>query len=381
MAKRCYYEVLGVTRTATEVEITKAYRKLAKQYHPDQNPGDETVVVKYHEVTEAYEILRDAERRQVYDRYGHEGVARAAASPDAGDMWSAVQGFIDDMVNNLGGGGGRRNRGPRRGADIKGILEIDLLEAATGAKRTLTVRHVANCKACSGSGAKPGTEPVACRRCKGSGEEVSYLGPIALQQPCRGCGGRGRVIPDPCPTCRGAGRVESQETVTVTVPRGVDTGSRERYPGYGDEGVPGAPRGDLELVFQVREHPTFKRHGHHLTCQCAISFVRAALGGPVEVGTLIGEKVTVEVPAGAQTHTTVLRVQGHGMPDYDDARVKGDLLVQLVVTTPTELTPEQDQLFRKLAELEGITPPAPRKSLFGKLKDLITGEAPPTEKK
>jgi molecular chaperone DnaJ len=379
MAKRCYYEVLGVARTATETEITKAYRGLAKKYHPDQNPGDDQVVASYHEVTEAYEVLRDAEKRQVYDRYGHEGLAAAAggaggAGVDLGDLIGQMFGDF------LGGSGrGRRSRGPRRGEDIEDVLDVDLLEAATGVKKSVSVRYEANCKECHGSGAKPGTQPSPCRRCKGSGAEyVSAGGLFSFPQACRGCGGRGTVIPDPCHACRGAGRVETRESIDINVPPGVDTRMRLSVPNHGHEGMPGAPRGNLELVIRVREHKVFERDGHNLICQQPISFARAALGGPVEINTLTGQKVAVEVPRGAQTHTTVLRVAGHGMPDLDDSRRRGDLLVILVVATPTALTPEQEQVFRKLAELEGTTPPAPRKGLFGKLKDLITGDPPQT---
>ncbi|VTU01739.1 molecular chaperone : Chaperone protein DnaJ OS=Escherichia coli 1-250-04_S1_C2 GN=dnaJ PE=3 SV=1: DnaJ: DnaJ_CXXCXGXG: CTDII [Gemmataceae bacterium] len=383
MAKRDYYEVLGVTRTATDVEITKAYRGLAKKYHPDQNPGDEEVVVKYHEVSEAYEVLKDPTRKQIYDRYGHEGLAQAASGGGGGagvDLSDLLGQVFGDF---LGGGGGRRRaRGPRRGEDIEDVLDVDLLEAATGVKKTISIRYEANCKECSGSGAKPGTQPAQCKRCKGSGAEyVSAGGLFSFPQACRGCGGRGAVNPDPCKACRGAGRTEARESLDLNVPPGVDTRVRLSVPGHGHEGAPGAPRGNLELVIRVREHKVFERDGHNLICQFPVSFARAALGGPVELATLTGQKVTIEVPRGAQTHTTVLRVAGHGMPDLDDPRRKGDLLVILVVETPTALSPEQEQLLRRLAELDGTPPPTPRKGFFGKLKDLISGDGPPTEQR
>jgi molecular chaperone DnaJ len=382
MAKRCYYEILGLTRTATEVEVTKAYRGLAKKYHPDQNPGDESVVVRYHEVQEAYEVLRDPEKRQVYDRYGHEGLANGGPGGVGGVGVDLSEVFGDLLGGIFGGGGRRKGRGPRRGADIEDVLDVDLLEAATGVKKTFTVRFEANCRQCSGSGAKPGTQPSPCRRCKGSGAEyVTTGGLFSFPQACRGCGGRGVVIPDPCPACRGVGRVETRESVTIDIPAGVDTRVRLTVPGHGHEGTPGVPRGNLELIVRVRDHKIFERDGHNLICQYPVSFARAALGGPVEITTLTGQKVTVEVPRGAQTHTTVLRLAGHGMPNLDDPRRKGDLMVILVVETPTALTAEQEELFRKLAELEGTTPPAARKGLFGKLKDLISGDAPPTEQK
>lgn len=378
--KRCYYEVLGVARTSTDVEISKAYRGLAKKYHPDQNPGDTEVIAKYHEVTEAYEVLRDAQRRQVYDRYGHEGLANGSASAAGVDL-SEVFG---DLFGGLfgGAGGRRRSRAPQRGADIEDVLDVELLEAATGVKKTVSIRYEANCRECSGTGARPGTQASPCRRCKGSGAEyISTGGFFSIPQACRGCNGRGVVIPNPCPACRGIGRVESRETVSFDVPPGVDTRVPLTIPGHGHEGPPGVPRGNLRLIVRVREHRLFERDGHNLICQWPITFARAALGGQIEITTLTGQKVNVDVPRGSQTHGTVIRVPGHGMPDLDDSRRKGDLLVILVVETPTDLTAEQEELFRRLAELEGTTLPTARKGLFGKLKDLITGDSALHEEK
>ncbi len=379
--KRCYYEVLSVSRTATETEITKAYRQLAKQYHPDRNIGDDEAKVKYAEVDEAYAVLNDPNKRARYDRYGHAGLDSGATS-GAGGMGVDLGDLLGDFLGSFFGGGGRRQRGPRRGENIQAVLDLELLEAATGTSKTFTVPSEQNCRDCGGNGAKTGTQPAQCRRCRGQGFEVADTGfGIASRMRCRGCSGRGVVITDPCPTCRGAGRVEARESVTVNIPAGVDTGIRFTYPSAGHAGEPGAPRGDLELVIRVREHKTFERDGHNLICQCPISFARAALGGTIEISTLTGQKVNIEIPRGSQTHTSVIRVPGHGMPNLDDARRKGDLLVQLVVETPTKLTPEQEELFRKLADLEGTTPPAPRKGIFGKLKDLVSGETPPKDEK
>ena len=377
--KRDYYEVLGVVRTSTEVEITKAYRQLAKQYHPDRNLGDDEAKVRYAEVDEAYAILNDANKRARYDRHGHagvEGLGGGGQGVDLGDL-------LGDFLGNFFGGGGRggRARGPRRGENIAAVLDIDLLEAATGVSKTFTVPSEQNCRECGGGGAKAGTQPAQCRRCRGQGFEVADAGfGMATRMRCRGCGGRGVVITDPCPACRGAGRVEAREPVTVNIPAGVDTGIRFTYPNGGHAGEPGAPRGDLELVIRVADHKDFERDGHNLICQCGVSFARAALGGALELTTLTGQKVTVEVPRGSQTHS-VVRAPNHGMPWLDDARRKGDLLVQLVVETPTKLSAEQEELFRKLAELEGTTPPATRKGLFGKFKNFVSGDAPPKEEK
>jgi molecular chaperone DnaJ len=379
--KRDYYEVLGVVRTATEVEITKAYRKLAMQHHPDRNVGDAEAEVRFKEVTEAYEVLRDGHKRQVYDRHGHAGVAGMGAG--GGGAQSAFHDLFDDLLGSFfgGGGGGRRQSrgGPRPGRDIQAVLDIDLVEAATGVKKTQTVPREEFCKDCSGTGAKPGTKPAVCRRCGGQGAVILNQGFISVQQTCRACDGRGQVITDPCPSCRGNGRVEVKRTIEVEIPPGVDTGNRIRYAGEGDAGDPGAPRGDLEFVIRVREHKFFHRDGHNLVCQWPVTFAQAALGGPIEITTLTGQKVVHELPRGIQTHE-VIRLFGFGMPNPRGGR-KGDLLVQVVVETPTQLTPEQEQVFRRLAELEKTQVSGPRKGFFGKLKDLFGGENPPTEEK
>jgi molecular chaperone DnaJ len=380
--KRCYYEVLGVTRTSTEVEITKAYRILAKKYHPDRNIGDDDAKVKYAEVDEAYAVLNDPNKRSRYDRHGHAGLegvpfntGGAGAGVDLGDLFG-------DLISGFFGGGSGRTRGPRRGESIAAVIDIDLVDAATGVSKTFTVPSEQNCRECGGSGARVGTQPAQCRRCKGQGYEVANTGfGINARMRCRGCGGRGVVITDPCPTCRGVGRVEANEQVTVNIPAGVPNHEVFTYVGGGHAGDPGAPRGDLELHVRIREHKAFQRDGHNLICRHTISFARAALGGPIEIANLLGEKVTLEVPRSAQTHTTVVRVPGQGMPIFRDPQSKGDLLVQLVVETPTKMSPEQEELYRKLAELEGFTPPPPKKGIFGKLKDLVSGDPPPKEEK
>jgi molecular chaperone DnaJ len=379
MAKRDYYEILGVSRTATEVEVTKAYRKLAMQHHPDRNVGDAEAEVRFKEVTEAYEVLRDPQKRQVYDRHGHAGLSGMGGG--GADPRTAFHDLFDDLLGSFFGGGGRRQArgGPRPGRDIQAVLDIDLVEAATGVKKTQTVPREEYCKDCNGTGAKPGTKPATCRRCGGQGAVILNQGFISVQQTCRACDGRGQVITDPCPACRGNGRVEARRTIEVEIPPGVDTGNRIRYAGEGDAGDPGAPRGDLEFVIRVREHKFFHRDGHNLVCQWPVTFAQAALGGPIEITTLTGQKVVHDLPRGIQTHE-VIRLPGHGMPNPRGGR-KGDLLVQVVVETPTQLTPEQDQLFRKLAELEHTHVSGPRKGFFGKMKDLLTGENYPKEEK
>jgi len=383
MAKRDYYEVLGIVRTATEVEITKAYRKLAMQHHPDRNVGDAEAEVRFKEVTEAYEVLRDPAKRDVYDRHGHAGLSGGGGGANPfGEVFDL--GNIGDLFGNLFGMGGsasgrRQRAGPRTGRTIQAVLDIDLTEAATGGSRNQTFTREEICRDCSGTGARPGTRPSACRRCGGQGAEILNQGFISVQRTCRACDGRGQVVTDPCSGCRGHGRVEARQTINVPITPGVDTGARVVYAGQGDAGEPGAARGDLEFVIRVREHPFFHRDGHNLICQWPITFSQAALGGPLEITTLTGQKVAHDLPAGIQTHE-VIRIPGHGMPNQRGGR-KGDLLVQVVVETPTNLTPEQDQLFRRLAEIGKTQVAGPRKGFLGKLKDLFAGDGLPTDEK
>ena len=381
--KRDYYEVLGVVRTSTEVEITKAYRQLAKQYHPDRNIGDEEAKVRYAEVDEAYAVLNDAGKRARYDRYGHAGVeGMNGAGAEAADFFGGLGGFLGDLLGGMAGG--RRARGPRRGEGLAAALEIDLLEAATGVSKTFTVTTEQICRTCGGTGAKAGSQPTQCRRCRGQRVEMVNTGFGAAHIQCRGCGGRGTVISDPCQACRGAGREQVAEQVTANIPPGVDDDTILTYPGRGHAGDPGAPRGDLEFHIRVRRHKVFERDGHHLRCDCRVSFARAALGGPMLLVTLTGDTVTFEVPRGSQTHT-VVRVAGYGLPARPDSRrtsdAKGDLLVRIIVETPTKLTAEQEELFRKLAELENSQTGGTSKGIFGKLKDLVTGETTPKDEK
>lgn len=377
MTKRDYYEVLSVTRTASGEEIKKAYRKLALQYHPDRNHGDAEAADKFKECTEAFEVLSDAQKRQVYDRHGHAGLNGMGGGGGFGgpgvDLGDLFGGLFNDF---FGGAGGRRQRsGPRAGGDVQVVLDIDLAEAAVGVKKTVAVQREDLCDACTGSGAKPGTKPQACKRCGGQGVVIQRQGPFQVQQPCRGCGGQGVVISDPCGTCKGHGRVVGRKQLEVDIPAGVDTGDRIRFAGYGDAGDPAAPRGDLEFAIRVREHKFFQRDGQNLIRQWPITFAQAALGGPIEITTLTGKTVTHDLPRGTQTHE-VIRLAGHGLPDRRRPGKVGDLLIQVVVDTPQSLSAEQEQLFRRLAELDkqhAHAPPA-KKSFFSKLKDLVSSD-------
>lgn len=373
MAKRDYYEVLEVEKTVTTDELKVSYRRLAMRYHPDRNPGDAEAEAKFKEATEAFEVLADPDKRAAYDRYGHEGLQGMGAGA-SGQVQVDLSDLLGDLFGSFfGGPGGGRSAGPQPGRDVQVRLDIDLAEAATGVTKKVTVQREDHCTTCNGTGAKPGTKVTSCKRCGGQGEVIVQQMFIRMRQACRACNGTGEIITDPCVTCRGGGNVVGRHEVEVKVVPGVDTGDRIRYAGMGDAGDPGAPRGNLEFAIRVKEHKFFQRDGQNLVCQWPITFAQAALGGPIEITTLVGEKVKHELPRGIQTHE-VLRLAGHGMPPRRGGRA-GDLLVQVVVDTPQALTPEQEQLFRKLAELDkSHVGPPPKKSFFSKLKDLFASE-------
>jgi molecular chaperone DnaJ len=367
--KRDYYEILGVARDVSTKDMEISFRRLAMKYHPDRNVGDAEAEAKFKEVGEAYAILSDAEKRSIYDRYGHEGLNGGGPGFDGFGI------NIQDIFDQFFGGGGRRSHGPQPGRDRRLELTLDLVEVCTGARRAVTVNQEVHCEACKGTGAKPGTKPAPCKRCGGQGVILQRQGLFQMQRACPSCDGRGQIITDPCPTCRGGGRVTTRRDLDVEIPPGVDTGDRIRYPGLGDAGDPGAKRGDLEFVVRVKEHNFFKRDGSNLICQWPITFSQAALGGPIEITTVTGEKLTLELPRGTQTDE-VIRVSGKGVPGRRGQR-RGELLVQVVVDTPQTLSAEQEELFRKLAALEHThvseSPPA-KKSFFSKLKDWLTAD-------
>ncbi|OWK41731.1 molecular chaperone DnaJ [Fimbriiglobus ruber] len=380
MAKRDYYEILIIAREASGEDIKKAYRKLAMQFHPDRNHGDAEAADKFKEATEAYEILSDAEKRQRYDRYGHAGLENmgggGAQTVDLGDLFGDLLGSFFGGAGGQQGGGGRRRSGPAPGRDVQIVLDLELAEVAIGVKKTVTIQREDQCEPCSGTGAKPGTRPTPCKRCGGQGVVIQRQGFFQVQQPCRSCSGTGQIITDPCGTCRGAGRVLGRQAVEVDIPPGVDTGDRIRFQGMGDAGAPGAPRGDLEFAVRVRDHKFFQRDGQNLICQWPVTFSQAALGATIEITTLTAEKVKYDLPRGIQTHE-VVRLSGHGLPNRRGGGRKGDLIIQVVVDTPQSLTAEQEQLFRRLAEIEiqiQQTVPPTKKSIFSKLKDWLTAD-------
>jgi molecular chaperone DnaJ len=367
--KRDYYEVLGVERSASEDEIKRAYRRLAMQYHPDRNVGDAEAEEKFKEAAEAYEVLHNADRRQRYDRYGHAGL-EGLNVPHFNDAQSVFD-LFGDLFGDIFGQRGRH--GPHAGRDLQVAVDLDLIEAARGIVRTIAIQREELCTDCAGSGARRGTQPTPCRRCNGRGAVIQNQGFFRVQQTCRACGGRGVVIADPCTECNGNGRVLARRSLEVSIPPGVDTGTRIRLGSEGEAGEPGAPHGDLYCLIRIREHPFFHRDGVNLVCQVPITFSQAALGGDLEVPTLDG-KIVHKLKRGVQSGE-VVRIPGKGMPSLRGGR-QGDLLMQVIVETPRNLTRRHEELFRELAELDQKHVPPQRKSFLEKLKDFFTPDGP-----
>jgi molecular chaperone DnaJ len=353
MAKRDYYEVLGVTKTATSAEIKKAYRRLAMKYHPDRNKDDDGAEQKFKEAREAYGVLSSDEKRATYDRFGHEGV-RASAGGGAGPGGFGAEGFSDIFGDVFGDifGGGRRGGGSQvfRGADLGYELRLDLEQAVNGDNVTIDVPTQVSCDTCDGSGAKKGTEPTQCTTCGGAGQVRMQQGFFSIQQTCPACKGTGKVISDPCNSCHGAGRVRKTRTLSVKVPAGVDDGDRIRLAGEGEAGRNGGPPGDLYVEIRLKPHKIFERSGADLACEVPVSFATATLGGEVELPTLNGN-VSLKIPAGTQSGKT-FRLRGKGVTTVRDPR-KGDLFANVHVETPVHLTSEQKSLLEKFeASLE-----------------------------
>lgn len=365
--KRDYYEVLELSRDADQEQIKSAYVRLARKYHPDFNPGDETAEAKFKEVTEAYEVLSDPEKKARYDRYGHAGLEGDGVG---GFRGPTVDPF--DLFAQMFGMGGFGRRGPQAGQDRAVEVELDLIEAARGVTKTIEVNRAERCGECSGSGIRPGSRPVTCPRCRGMGIFIQQAGFIQMQTTCRTCGGRGTVIRDPCDRCGGEGLVMVRRRIDVHIPPGVDTGTRVRIRGEGDVGEAGAPRGDLYVVTRVREHPLFQREGAHLIVTVPVSFSQAALGAEVEVPTLEGrEKITL--PRGTQYGHQV-RLRGKGMPSLH-GRGRGDLIVQVIIEIPRKLTKRQEELLRELAQIEQKNVTPQQKTFLEHLRDWFGGSS------
>jgi len=370
--KRDFYEVLGISRDADEETLKKAYRTLAMKYHPDRNPGDAEADVKFKEAAEAFEVLRDPQKRARYDRFGHAGL-EGMGGPNFRDAESIFDVF-GDIFGDMFGGGGRRRRGPRAGNDLQLAFEIDLIEAYRGVRKDMKIPRAERCNTCSGSGAKPGSQPVTCRRCNGHGVVIQGQGFFRIQQTCNACRGQGSVISDPCVTCRGQGSVTVERELSVQVPAGIDDNMRICLQGEGEAGEPGAPAGDLYCVVRVRPHPLFVRNGQELHCEVPITFSQAALGGNLEVPTLEGKYINATLARGTQGGDEI-RIPGKGMPHVRGGR-PGDLVIHLRVVTPRNLTKRQEELLRELAEIEGKHVPPERKGFLDRVKEFFTSSAP-----
>ena len=381
-----FYELLGVSRGASDDEIKKAYRKLARELHPDTKPGDKAAEERFKEVTLAYETLRDPERRRRYDMFGPDairgtGSGGAAGDPFAGAGFGGLGDLFDAFFGGGGGGGGGagfgggqrgRRSGPMRGADAEVRVSLDFEEAVFGVQKDVTLRTAVACEPCTATGAAPGTSATTCAQCGGSGEvrtvRQSLLGQMVTSRPCPRCGGAGEHIATPCPSCRGEGRVLDDRTLTVEVPAGVDSGITLRLTGRGMAGPRGGPPGDLYVHLEVRPDPRFERRGNDLVHELHVPLTQAALGARILLETLDDEEEIV-LPPGTQTGR-VIRVRGHGVPDVN-GRGRGDLLVHVVVDTPTSLGPAEERLLRELAALRGEEVEPPDTGLFSKIRSAF----------
>lgn len=344
MSKRDYYETLGISRNASQDELKKAYRKLAMKHHPDRNQGDKEAEDKFKYAKEAYEVLSDQRKRAAYDQFGHAGVDQSAGMGGGGFNFSDVFGDIGDVFGDIFGGRRGGHNQAQRGADLRYNLELTLEEVIHGTTVEIRIPTLAHCEACTGSGARKGTTPVACTTCNGMGQVRIQQGFFTIQQACPGCHGEGKIISDPCPKCRGHGRVQHSKTLSVKIPAGMDDGDRIRLSGEGEAGTHGAPAGDLYVQAALKPHSIFKREGNHLHCEVPVSFVLATLGGELEIPTLTGN-VNLQIPAETQSGKA-LRLRGRGMPALRGG-MTGDLYCHIMVETPVNLTRKQKEVLRE----------------------------------
>ncbi|HEY1541491.1 MAG TPA: molecular chaperone DnaJ [Xanthobacteraceae bacterium] len=376
MAKRDFYETLGVARTAGDADIKAAFRKLAMKHHPDRNPGDKDCEHKFKEVNEAYEILKDADKRAAYDRYGHAAFEHGAggAAGFGADFASTFADIFDDFF----GMGGRRGRsgGRERGNDVRYTMEISLEEAYAGKTAQVRLPTSVTCEVCSGSGAKGGAKPKTCPTCAGHGKIRQTQGFFTLERTCPACHGRGQVIDDPCPSCAGTGRLQRERTLSVNIPAGVEDGTRIRLAGEGDAGARGGPSGDLYIFLSVGGHDFFQRDGADLHCRVPISMVAAALGGELEVPAIDGSKTRVKIPEGTQSGRR-FRLQSRGMPVLRTKQV-GDMYVQVMVETPQKLTKRQRELLSEFERLSSKDTQPEAAGFFGKVKEFFGNRPNPS---
>ncbi len=378
-AKKDYYEILGVVRTCTEVEIKSSYRKLAMKYHPDRNPGDKEAEIRFKECAEAYEVLSDPHKRQRYDQFGHQGVQGQAhdySGMDAGDIFSMFEDIFGAGFGFGGGGGrqqGRQGNRPARGFDLETQVELSLAEVANGAEKTIEFEKQELCDVCDGSGAKKGSGPAGCPTCGGQGRvaQQGFGGMFRMVTTCPTCRGRGTVIKDKCTKCVGVGRVAQKRVVTVRIPAGVHEGNAVRIAGEGEPGENSGPPGDLHCYISVKQHPVFTRHGNDIVCQVPISFTQASLGAEIEVPTLSGNE-KINVPAGTQ-HGEIFKVKGKGLPDVRSHK-SGDEIVQIMIEIPKKLNEKQKQLLREFASTEDHEVMPQKKGFWDKLKGAVKGD-------
>lgn len=364
-AKRCYYEILGIERSASNGDVATAYRKLAVKYHPDKNPGDEEAIARFKECSEAFEVLNDSEKRSRYDRFGHAGVNGNGAGhfTDVEDIFSAFGDIFGDLF-----GGRSRGRRVRRGRDVRCELTLTLTEAAEGCRKTVQFHRHEECTVCEGTGASAGSQRETCNYCGGRGQVVQQAGIVRMQTTCPACHGAGSSVTSPCKACRGAGQTLKKVQADVDVPPGVDSGMQIRMTGQGEPSPNGGPAGDCYCVVAVLSHPLFEREGQHLVCRVPITYSQAVLGATVEVPTLAGPN-EVKVPAGTRSGE-IFRLRGQGLRDPRVAGI-GDLLVQVTIEVPKKVTAEEETLLRQLAELEHKNVAPERKSFFEKVKEFF----------
>jgi molecular chaperone DnaJ len=348
MAKQDFYETLGVSRSASADELKKAYRKLAMQHHPDRNPGNKAAEQKFKEINEAYDVLKDDQKRAAYDRFGHAAFEQGGGR-GPGDFGGFSGGFadiFDEMFGEFMGGGRRSQTGPSRGSDLRYNFEISLEDAFRGKQTTIRVQTLVACEHCKGSGAEAGSRPIACPTCYGRGRIRAQQGFFTIERTCTTCQGAGRVIDNPCKACGGQGRTRREKTLSVNIPAGVEDGTRIRLAGEGEAGVRGAPAGDLYIFTTITPHPIFQRDGANIYCRVPISITTAALGGAIEVPSVDGSRTRVTVPAGTQSGHQ-FRLRGKGMTVLRSP-ARGDMFIEAVVETPVNLTKRQQELLREL---------------------------------
>ena len=373
MAKRCYYEVLEVDRAANDGELKSAFRKLAMQWHPDRNPNDKSCEPRFKEINEAYEVLKDPDKRAAYDRFGHAAFEQGLGGGGSGFGADFGSAFSDLFEGIFGMGGSRGRSGRERGADLRYNMEIELDEAYAGKAAQVRIPTSVACESCSGTGAKGGSKPKLCPHCGGSGRIRHAQGFFTLERTCPGCQGRGQVIDNPCPSCSGSGRVTRERTLSINIPPGVEDGTRIRLGSEGEAGVRGGPSGDLYIFLSIAAHPFFQRDGADLHCRVPISMVSAALGGEFEVPTIDSGKTRVKVPEGTQSGRR-FRLHGKGMPVLRSKQT-GDMYVQVVVETPQKLTKRQRELLNEFEKLSSKDTHPESAGFFGKVREFLGGRA------